>query len=337
MSERKEHPANHRDEWTLFRQFGLACYEVVDSTRQNAGRDDPSGVLEILAKNEYDKVVTDYRYQAFFADSVSQRSRQMELRHLLSIGVKLLSLTLDPEDSSRLDLEPLMGRINATTRQEFYSRVGLSSQLGAVVLALAYPVESVMSLTDDEIVSALTLIHNVEHFLTEPWSLFQHFGTVCDSVMIIQLAFLRPQRSDWDDFMEAKYDSVLRNARYRMFFRSSVTKEERQVELHRLVSIGAHLLLLNRRDDESHQRATRTTPVDELLSKRNKFRRIEAFVLMMAYPVEQVLLLTDDEIVQAVRIVESSERLIPWDTLFRFVDGEVDDALVSVMLGVFDE
>lgn len=166
MSERKEHPASHRDEWTLFRQFGLSCYKVVDSPRQNAGRDAPSGVLAILAKNEYDKVATDYRYQAFFADSVSQDARQMELLRLVDIGVKLLSLTLDAEDSSRLDLEPLMERINMTTRQEFYSQVGLPSQLGAVVLTLAYPVESVVSLTDDEIVSALSIIQNVEHFLT---------------------------------------------------------------------------------------------------------------------------------------------------------------------------
>jgi hypothetical protein len=174
--------------------------------------------------------------------------------------------------------------------------------------------------------------------LDKPWSSFQQFGSVCDSVMAIRLRFIDPKGSIiWWEIFEKMYGEVLSEKRYRLFFRASMPKEARRAELRRLLGIGTRLLLLRTQEDESYRSealaANQASPVDTLLSGRNRLRQMESYMLMLAYPMEQVLLLTDDEIVQAVRIVENSERLIPWDTLFRFVDGEVDDALISVILG----
>jgi len=156
-------------EWALFRKFGLTCCDVVDMMpRSQSGF--VSAVLKALVEKEYDKVSSIDRYSMFFDADLSDEARKVELRRLLDIGVKLLTLTLtfevDAEDSSKVDRSSLLKRINKTAREEFLSRVSRSSQLGALTLALVYPVEQVAELSDEEITLALGAVEVASYFVT---------------------------------------------------------------------------------------------------------------------------------------------------------------------------
>lgn len=152
-------------EWALFRKFGLTCCDVVDMMpRSQSGF--VSAVLKALVEKEYDKVSSIDRYSMFFDADLSDEARRVELRRLLDIGVKLLTLTAVTEDSSKVDRSLLLKRINETAREEFLSRVSRSSQLSALTLALVYPVEQVAELSDEEITQALGAVEVASYFIT---------------------------------------------------------------------------------------------------------------------------------------------------------------------------
>jgi len=151
------------DEWTLFRKFGLACYTVVNMARSQYST--PADVLVTLSENEYGRVLRDNRYSKFFDADLSEDARRVELRRLFDIGVKLLTLTLDANDTSKSDLGDIMDKLNDTTQEGFRSEVGLRSQLGALTLTLAYSLEQVASLTDDEVTVAVGIVESVPHFV----------------------------------------------------------------------------------------------------------------------------------------------------------------------------
>jgi len=152
-------------EWALFRKFGLTCCDVVDMMpRSQSGF--VSAVLKALVEKEYDKVSSIDRYSMFFDADLSEDARKVELRRLLDIGVKLLTLTAVTEDSSKVDRSSLLKRINKTAREEFLSRVSRSSQIGALTLALVYPVEQVAALSDEEITLALGAVEVASYFVT---------------------------------------------------------------------------------------------------------------------------------------------------------------------------
>lgn len=168
----------------------------------------------------------------------------------------------------------------------------------------------------------------------EPWSPFRQFGLLCYEVM--EIGQMLNSSSMWDELFEKQYYvKVTQDDRYRVFFDPTTSDETRRTRLRRLILLGVRLLTkadnagVSREDMKERIDAL---SVDGLLLKVNHLRQMDAFVLTLVYPVEQVVLLTDDEVVESLRLVENIEQLIPASILFRILNQGIDNELVSALL-----
>lgn len=168
-----------------------------------------------------------------------------------------------------------------------------------------------------------------------PWSPLRDFGMTCYDVAEIPSSRSASAPRVWHVVFEAKYNRVMKDERYSEFFEADLPVHARKKELRRLLGIGTKLLsakMKGRITSPGALEILRGTPTDDLLSGLDPLRKLPAYVLTLAYPAEQVLSLTSDEVTQALRVLSSAHRHVSWDVLLMLLNEDIDEGLTAALL-----